>query len=105
MPYAPPHACARCGAALAPGQRCGRCRPSWADAERMSAAYKAARRTVWRRDRGRCVDCGAPAAEVDHVVPRVEGGPDTVDNLVCRCSTHHRSRTVAQQQAGRRRLK
>ncbi len=45
------------------------------------------RRQVWRRDEGRCSNCGSTfALEIDHVLPRAAGGPSTVENtrLLCR---------------------
>lgn len=47
-------------------------------------------RTVLTRDGRRCVFCERTEADgavltVDHVVPRVWGGSDRLDNLVCCC--------------------
>jgi 5-methylcytosine-specific restriction endonuclease McrA len=49
------------------------------------AAPPLTRRAVFARDGGRCVYCGAPAASLDHVVPRSRGGPHTWDNVVSAC--------------------
>lgn len=50
---------------------------------------KSVRFAVLRRDRFRCVYCGATASEkrlhVDHVYPRSHGGSDEMDNLVAAC--------------------
>ena len=36
---------------------------------------EAVRHEVWRRDKGRCVDCGSQGnLEFDHVIPWSEGG-------------------------------
>ena len=45
------------------------------------------RKNVIRRDNGRCQYCGATdrAMTVDHVIPRLRGGKETWDNLVCAC--------------------
>lgn len=45
------------------------------------------RRNIIRRDEGRCQYCGATnrPLTVDHVVPRLRGGADTWENLVCAC--------------------
>lgn len=46
---------------------------------------------VYRRDTGEalrgltCHYCGDAAEALDHVIPRVAGGPDTTDNLVPAC--------------------
>lgn len=54
------------------------------------------RRRVLRRDNG-CVigrlfgvagDCSSDL-HVHHIVPRRDGGPDRLDNLVAVCSAHH----------------
>lgn len=46
---------------------------------------------ILRRDKFRCQYCGACGSEVqlhvDHVVPVVEGGANTIDNLRTACST------------------
>lgn len=43
------------------------------------------RKAVFARDGGRCVYCGAPAASLDHVVPRSRGGPHEWENVVASC--------------------
>lgn len=47
------------------------------------------RRNLFARDRNQCQYCGKhfPTADlsIDHVVPRMAGGGDTWDNLVCSC--------------------
>lgn len=47
------------------------------------------RRNLFARDRNQCQYCGHhfPTSElsIDHVVPRMQGGGDTWDNLVCAC--------------------
>lgn len=40
------------------------------------------RRAVFVRDGGRCQYCGAPAEDVDHVVPRSRGGEHRWENVV-----------------------
>ena len=44
------------------------------------------RRIVFKRDRGRCAYCGAPAEHLDHVVPICQGGTNNLDNLVAACA-------------------
>ena len=43
------------------------------------------RRAVFARDGWQCQYCGAPAENVDHVVPRSRGGTHTWDNVVAAC--------------------
>lgn len=43
-------------------------------------------------DRG--VRCSEPADDVDHIVPRFEGGTHDVSNLQSLCSYHHRQKTL-----------
>ena len=44
------------------------------------------RLAVWRRDLGRCVDCGSFESVVfDHIVPISRGGSDTAANVELRC--------------------
>jgi hypothetical protein len=49
---------------------------------------EAVRHEVWRRDQGRCVDCGSREnLEFDHIVPWSEGGSNTARNLELRCAS------------------
>jgi 5-methylcytosine-specific restriction endonuclease McrA len=43
------------------------------------------RRAVFARDGHACQYCGAPAENIDHVVPRSKGGTHTWDNVVAAC--------------------
>ena len=40
--------------------------------------------------------CGESAAEVDHIIPRRQGGTDTPDNLQPLCRSCHARKTVKQ---------
>jgi 5-methylcytosine-specific restriction endonuclease McrA len=59
---------------------------------------RAVRREVFARDGERCTFCDAHGnrctattlLELDHVVARARGGPDTVENLRVRCRAHNR---------------
>jgi hypothetical protein len=49
------------------------------------------RHEVWRRDQGRCVDCGSrERLEYDHIIPISRGGSNTVRNIELRCETCNR---------------
>jgi len=57
----------------------------------------------WRRIRAAylkahplCVDCGAPATDVDHEIPRSRGGTDQWSNLRGRCHSCHSRKTASQ---------
>ena len=41
-----------------------------------------------------CAICGAPATDVDHIIPRVRGGSDDVDNLESLCHACHSRKTA-----------
>jgi 5-methylcytosine-specific restriction endonuclease McrA len=43
------------------------------------------RRAVFARDAWMCQYCGAPAENLDHVVPRSKGGAHAWDNVVAAC--------------------
>ena len=40
---------------------------------------------IFNRSNGKCVYCGAKATEIDHVIPRANGGTDSTYNLVASC--------------------
>lgn len=40
---------------------------------------------IFSRSNGKCVYCGAKATEIDHVIPRANGGTNSVYNLVASC--------------------
>jgi hypothetical protein len=51
------------------------------------------RREVWRRDQGRCVDCGSrERLEYDHIIPVSRGGSNTVRNIELRCESCNRKK-------------
>jgi 5-methylcytosine-specific restriction endonuclease McrA len=56
----------------------------------------AVRREVWRRDEGRCTECGSnKRLEFDHIIPISRGGSNTARNLqlLCeRCNRHKSGR-------------
>jgi 5-methylcytosine-specific restriction endonuclease McrA len=51
------------------------------------------RHEVWRRDQGRCVECGSrERLEFDHIIPLSRGGSNTARNVELRCEKHNRSK-------------
>jgi 5-methylcytosine-specific restriction endonuclease McrA len=59
-----------------------------------TTAWRRARQAALYRDGRRCGRCGSPATPFDplhvhHVVPRSEGGTDTLGNLVTLCALCH----------------
>jgi 5-methylcytosine-specific restriction endonuclease McrA len=57
------------------------------------------KRAIFARDQYRCQYCGAPAENVDHVIPRSRGGPHRWDNVVasCRsCNSRKRDRLLSE---------
>lgn len=55
---------------------------------------EAVRREVWRRDEGRCVDCGSrERLEFDHIVPVSKGGSNTARNIELRCESCNRRKS------------
>ena len=40
---------------------------------------------IFNRSGGKCVYCGAMATEIDHIIPRANGGTDSTYNLVASC--------------------
>lgn len=49
------------------------------------------RHEVWRRDQGRCADCGSrERLEYDHIIPISRGGSNTARNIELRCETCNR---------------
>jgi 5-methylcytosine-specific restriction endonuclease McrA len=52
---------------------------------------EAVRHEVWRRDKGRCVDCGSrERLELDHIIPVSAGGSSTARNIELRCEDCNR---------------
>jgi 5-methylcytosine-specific restriction protein A len=67
---------------------------AWAGARPMPSGWTGRRALVLERDHHTCVLCGAPATEVDHVVPRAEGGTDELTNLRSLCEPCHKAETA-----------
>lgn len=57
------------------------------------------RRAVFMRDNHRCQYCGSSAENIDHVIPKVQGGQHRWENVVAacrRCNTRKGGRTPSQ---------
>jgi 5-methylcytosine-specific restriction enzyme A len=69
-------------------------RGSWAHRETPAQrgygyAWTKLRAWILARDGYRCVECGGPAKQVDHVRPKSQAGSDAASNLVSRCTRCH----------------
>jgi 5-methylcytosine-specific restriction protein A len=68
----------------------------WAGSTRkfsLPPDWPAIRSRILRRDGHRCVICGAPARQVDHITPAYLGGTDDDDNLASLCDPHHAAKS------------
>lgn len=85
----------------------------FADARRGSrqsrgygAEWEKTRKLILRRDKGLCQPCREagrcrPARQVDHKVPKFEGGTDAEENLQSICVDCHKTKTAAEAVRGR----
>lgn len=75
---------------------------TWPAASRVTPQFRRNRPLVWARDGGRCRwplhsgFCDARGWQVDHVVPRFQGGSDDLANLRVLCKRHHDRKTAAE---------
>jgi len=50
---------------------------------------------VWRRDEGKCVECGSnESLEFDHIIPHSKGGANTYRNIQLLCEQCNRSKSA-----------
>lgn len=117
MPQAAPKPCSQpgCGVLVRDGSsRCAK-HPkvnSFADKKRgnrhergYGTAWTKLREFVLNRDQGLCQPCEAAgrvtlAHEVDHKIPKAEGGTDAESNLQAICRTCHLEKTTAEAKRG-----
>jgi 5-methylcytosine-specific restriction protein A len=57
-------------------------------------AWRTIAEQIRQRDNHRCVLCGRPARQVDHITPVVDGGSDEPQNLRTICDLHHSAKTA-----------
>lgn len=72
-------------------------RPNAAQRGYCSKAWRQTRLAVIARDLGVCQLCGCVVesyAQVDHIVPKAEGGSDAMSNLRLLCPSCHSRRTA-----------
>ncbi len=61
---------------------------------RLESIPERVRHEVWRRDQGRCVECGSSERlEFDHIIPLSKGGANTARNIELRCESQPRERS------------
>ena len=52
--------------------------------------------SVWRRDNGKCVDCGSKEKlEYDHIIPASKGGSNTERNIQLLCQKCNRKKSAS----------
>lgn len=63
--------------------------------------WRIIRKEALTRDDHLCVMCKAegvytPASEVDHIIPKCDGGSDKLSNLQSLCKPHHKQKTLSE---------
>lgn len=111
MPARTPTPCRARGCGALVSDRSGYCETHKSDSWKNFRAGKSASQrgygTQWRkqraaalrRDRGLCVLCikqgrVEAATDVDHIIPKAQGGTDDVDNLQSLCRCCHQQKTA-----------
>ena len=55
-------------------------------------SWRKIRQKVLKRDHNTCHYCGGSANQVDHIIPRKQGGSNELSNLVAACSSCNASK-------------
>jgi 5-methylcytosine-specific restriction protein A len=79
-------------------------RPNAAQRGYCSKGWRSLRKQALLRDAWRCRDCGkvciGPEAHVDHIVPKSQGGADTLENCQTLCISCHSTKTAREFKLG-----
>jgi len=60
----------------------------------MSEQPSEVKREVWRRDEGKCSNCGSQIKlEYDHIIPVSKGGSNTARNIQLLCEACNRAKS------------
>jgi 5-methylcytosine-specific restriction endonuclease McrA len=78
--------CIVCGTLIVSGSRCPRHRLR----RPRGSRWQAIRVAVFARYGRVCHVCGAPATDIDHLIPINAGGDDSLANLRPACARHNR---------------
>ncbi len=92
-----PKTCPNCNEILEQDYHCNLC--GWTEheqeEERSRTIPKNVQREVWRRDLGKCAECGSKERlEFDHIIPFSKGGSSTARNIQLLCEKCNRSKGV-----------
>lgn len=67
--------------------------PASSEAANRTSISTEVRREVWRRDEGRCLNCGSQnRLEFDHIIPVAMGGSNTTRNIQLLCEECNREK-------------